>query len=59
MTVHPASRAGASFMPMSPIGAFQGMMAPTTPTGSRTTRPNPPRAGSAGSSNGKAPARSA
>ena len=45
MTAHPAISAGASFMPISPIGAFHGMIAPVTPTGSCTTSPNPPRAG--------------
>ena len=59
MTVHPASRAGATLLLISPIGAFHGMIAPTTPTGSRTSRPNSPAAGLAGSSNGNVPARSA
>ncbi len=52
-TVQPASSAGATLLAMSAIGAFQGMIAPTTPTGSRTSRPNlPPADGVAGSSNG-------
>ena len=59
MTVHPAISAGASFMPICGIGAFHGMIAPTTPTGSRTSRPNPPRAGLDGSSHGNVAARSA
>ena len=41
-TVQPASSAGAILLAMSGIGAFHGMIAPTTPTGSRTSRPNPP-----------------
>ncbi len=52
-TVQPASSAGATLLEMSPIGAFHGMIAPTTPTGSRTSRPNdPPAVGVARSSNG-------
>ena len=38
-TVHPATSAGASFQLASVTGAFHGMMAPTTPTGSPTTSP--------------------
>ena len=34
-TVHPVASAGATFWAKSIIGAFQGMTAPTTPTGSR------------------------
>ncbi len=44
ITVQPASSAGATLMRMSGSGAFHGMIAPTTPTGSRTSRPNPPPA---------------
>ncbi len=58
-TVHPASSAGASFIEIRPIGAFHGMIAPTTPTGSLTTRPKPPRAGLAGRSHSNVSARSA
>jgi len=57
--VHPASRAGATLLLISAIGAFHGMIAPTTPAGSRTIRPNCPAAGLVGSSNGNVPARSA
>src|SRR3546814_2737408 len=39
--VQPASNAGASFCAMRAAGAFHGMIAPTTPTGSRTNRPTP------------------
>jgi hypothetical protein len=52
MTVHPASSAGATLLLIRAIGAFHGMIAPTTPTGSRTSRPNCPADGFAGSSNG-------
>ena len=57
ITVHPASSAGATLIRMSGSGAFHGMIAPTTPTGSRTRRPNPPPAsdvalGEKASSNG-------
>src|SRR3546814_17630500 len=34
-----SSNAGASFFAMRAAGAFHGMIAPTTPTGSRTNRP--------------------
>jgi hypothetical protein len=34
--VQPAARAGASFQVMSSTGEFHGVIAPTTPTGSRT-----------------------
>ena len=34
-TVHPVARAGATFWANSIMGAFHGMMAATTPTGSR------------------------
>ena len=34
--VQPAARAGASFCALSSSGAFQGTIAPTTPTGSRS-----------------------
>jgi hypothetical protein len=34
--VHPAASAGASFQTRSSSGEFQGTIAPTTPTGSRT-----------------------
>ena len=59
MTVHPASSAGATLLLISAIGAFHGMIAPTTPTGSRTIRPNSPAVGLAGSSNGNVAARPA
>ncbi len=58
-TVQPASSAGASFIEISPIGAFHGMIAPTTPTGSLTTRPKPPRDGLDGRSHSNVSARSA
>src|SRR3954454_20544556 len=35
-TVLPATSAGATFSAISSIGTFQGMIAPTTPSGSRT-----------------------
>ena len=35
-TVLPATRAGATFSAMISIGTFHGMIAPTTPSGSRT-----------------------
>ncbi len=35
-TVLPATRAGATLSAINSIGTFQGMMAPTTPSGSRT-----------------------
>jgi hypothetical protein len=35
-TVLPAASAGNSFQPRSPSGVFQGVMAATTPIGSRT-----------------------
>ena len=57
--MHPASSAGATLLLISPIGAFHGMIAPTTPTGSRTSRPNCPTLGFAGSSNGYVPASAA
>ncbi len=38
-TVHPAARAGAVFQEARVTGAFQGMIAVTTPTGSFVTRP--------------------
>jgi len=59
MTVHPANRAGATLLLIRPIGAFQGMIAPTTPTGSRTSRPNCPAVGLASSSNGNVSASAA
>jgi hypothetical protein len=34
--VQPAASAGASFHDISRIGEFQGVIAPTTPSGSRT-----------------------
>jgi hypothetical protein len=40
-TVQPAISAGATFMLMRAIGVFHGTIAPTTPTGSLTTRPKP------------------
>jgi hypothetical protein len=52
ITVQPASSAGATLLLIRPMGAFHGMIAPTTPTGSRTSRPNCPADGLAGSSNG-------
>ena len=50
--MQPASSVGATLLLIRPIGAFQGMIAPTTPTGSRTSRPNCPADGLTGSSNG-------
>ena len=38
-TVHPAASDGAVFQEASVTGAFQGMIAATTPTGSFVTRP--------------------
>ena len=38
-TVQPASRAGAIFQLIATMAAFHGMIAPTTPTGSRTSHP--------------------
>ena len=35
-TVHPAARAGATFHMVMRSGKFQGTIAPTTPTGSRS-----------------------
>ena len=58
-TVQPASRAGAILWLIRPSGPFHGMMAPTTPTGSRTSRPKLPMVGVARSSNGKVSARPA
>ncbi len=57
--MQPASSAGATLLLIRPMGAFHGMIAPTTPTGSRTSRPNWPADGFAGSSNGNVLARSA
>ena len=58
MTVQPASSAGASLLLIRSIGAFHGMIAPTTPTGSRMISPKPPgRAGR--SSNGNVSASAA
>jgi len=57
--VHPASSAGATLLLIRAIGAFHGMIAPTTPTGSRTSKPNCPADGFAGSSNGYVPASAA
>ena len=51
-TVQPASSAGAILWLIRPSGPFHGMIAPTTPTGSRTIRPNSPTDGVASSSNG-------
>jgi len=39
ITVQPANNAGATLYRMSGSGAFHGMIAPTTPTGSRTRSP--------------------
>ena len=58
-TVHPARSAGPILWPMRPSGPFHGMIAPTTPTGSRTRRPKPGPDGCAGSSNGNVSARPA
>src|SRR2546428_503129 len=41
-TVQPASSAGAALLTISWSGPFHGMMAPTTPTGSRHSRPKSP-----------------
>src|SRR6202042_3961499 len=41
ITVQPASSAGATLLLIRTIGAFHGMIAPTTPTGSPTTRADP------------------
>jgi hypothetical protein len=58
-TVQPASRAGATLLLIRSIGTFHGMIAPTTPTGSRTIRPNFPADGLVGSSNGNVSASAA
>ena len=51
-TVQPASRAGASLEASIRIGPFQGMIAPTTPTGSWMSRPTlPPAVGGRRSTN--------
>ncbi len=42
--MHPASRAGTSFATVRNIGMFHGMIAATTPTGSRYTSTAPPNA---------------
>src|SRR5258708_3340203 len=39
ITVQPASKAGAILYAMRPRAPFQGTIAPTTPTGSRTKKP--------------------
>jgi hypothetical protein len=57
--VQPASRAGATLLLIRLIGPFHGMIAPTTPTGSRTSRPNSPASGLAGSSQANVPASAA
>jgi hypothetical protein len=44
-TVLPAARAGASFQAAIVSGKFQGVMSPTTPSGSRTVSPTPPATG--------------
>ena len=41
-TVLPTASAGAILFASRVSGKFQGMMAPTTPSGRRTTRPNAP-----------------
>jgi hypothetical protein len=46
-------RAGAILLLIRPKGAFHGMMAPTTPTGSRTNSPNPGWLGVASCSHSK------
>ncbi len=38
-TVHPAASVGAAFQDASVTGAFQGMIAATTPTETEATRP--------------------
>ena len=38
-TVHPAARAGPTFVPINVIGKFQGTIAPVTPTGCFKTIP--------------------
>ena len=38
-TVHPAAKAGPTFVPISVIGKFHGTMAPVTPTGCFNTMP--------------------
>ena len=58
-TVQPASSAGASFMLISAIGAFHGMIAPDHADRLATSRPKPPRAGLGGSSHWNVSARSA
>ena len=59
-TVQPAISAGATLNAVIMIGPFQGMIAPTTPTGSRTSSPTcaPETVGSS-SSKGKVSARPA
>ena len=44
-TVLPAASAGASFQEAIVRGKFQGVMSPTTPSGSRTVKPSPPATG--------------
>ena len=51
--VQPASMAGATLLIISMLGAFQGMIAPTTPTGSRTSSAFWPNAEVCGSSKAK------
>jgi hypothetical protein len=51
--VHPAMSAAAVFWTTSELGAFQGTMAPTTPTGSRTSSARLPSWETCGSSHGK------
>src|ERR1700744_2855366 len=55
-TVQPASSAGATLLLISPIGAFQGMIAPTTPTGSPAIQPQLPTPGLGRRSNREGPA---
>ena len=58
--MHPARSAGAILWQISATGAFQGMIAPTTPTGSRTSSPNsPPAVGGHSSSHGNVSASAA